>query len=98
MRLLNRVLIGILITLILMGSGGYSFGNILGRSTCNGTTEVVVSTPYVTALSNIFLTEQIPGGTPSGVVYVSSRVAGVSFGFKCAAADTSTVAYMIVEP
>ena len=70
----------------------------MGTLVLNGTTEVTVSTTKVTANSRIFLTTQVPGGTPLGVSYVSSRSAGVSFGVKGAATDTSTVAWLIVEP
>jgi len=70
----------------------------MGTLTLNGTTGVVVSTSAVTATSRIFLTTQAPGGTPSGVHYVDSRSAGVSFTVKSVASDTSTVAWMLVEP
>jgi hypothetical protein len=69
-----------------------------GRAACNGATEVTVTTTQVTATSNIFLTGNVTGGTPLGVAYVSARSAGVSFGFKCAATDTSTVAWLMVQP
>lgn len=70
----------------------------MGTLTLNGTTPVPVPTAAVTAKSRIFLTVQAPGGTPSGVAYVSSRTPGVSFSVKGAAGDTSTVAWLIVEP
>lgn len=70
----------------------------MGTLTLNGATEVTVNTTKVTANSRIFLTVQAPGGTPAGVAYVSSRSAGTSFGVKGIAADTSTVAWLIVEP
>lgn len=70
----------------------------MGTGTLNGTTAVVVSTTKVTATSRIFLSIQAPGGTPSGTIYVSARTAGTSFSVKSAAADTSTFAWMIVEP
>ncbi|MFG3018142.1 hypothetical protein ACGFZQ_06250 [Streptomyces sp. NPDC048254] len=38
------------------------------------------------------------GGAPAGVAYVSGRTAGTSFTVKGAAGDTSTVAWLIVEP
>ncbi|MCW2872671.1 MAG: Pectate lyase superfamily protein, partial [Streptomyces oryziradicis] len=52
----------------------------------------------VTTASRIFLTVQAPGGTPSGVAYVAGRTTGTSFTVKGAAGDTSTVAWLIVEP
>jgi hypothetical protein len=70
----------------------------MGRGTFNGATEVTIATTAVTANSNIFVFAQVPHGTPSGVGYVSSRSAGVSFGVKSAASDTSDFAWMIVEP
>ncbi|MBO4252996.1 hypothetical protein [Streptomyces griseorubiginosus] len=48
--------------------------------------------------SRIFLTVQAPGGTPAGVAYVAGRNAGASFTVKGVAGDTSTVAWLIVEP
>lgn len=70
----------------------------MGTGTLNGTTEVTISTTKVTASSRIFLSTNTPGGVPLGVLYVSSRSVGVSFGVKGAATDTSTFAWMIVEP
>jgi len=70
----------------------------MGTLTLNGTTEVTVATTAVTANSRIFLSVQEPGGTPAGACYVSSRVAGTSFGVKGVALDTSIVAWLIVEP
>lgn len=61
---------------------------------------VVVSTTAVTATSRIFLTGQSLGtvAVPSGYG-VSARVAGTSFTILASApTDTSTVAWMIVEP
>jgi hypothetical protein len=50
------------------------------------------------ALKRIFLTSQSDGGTP-GWVRVSARVASTSFTITSSdAADTSTVAYLMVEP
>lgn len=71
---------------------------VVGTAVCNGNTEVTVTNSNVTANTIILLTEQATGGTPLGVTYVSARTAGTSFGFKCAATDTSTVGYMLVEP
>lgn len=71
----------------------------MGTVTMNGITEVIVSTTAVTATSRIFLT--VNGGTLTnvGVPYVSSRVAATSFGVKSLTAlDSSTVAWIIVEP
>lgn len=69
----------------------------MGTLVLTGATPVVVSTTAVTATSRIFLTTNIPGGTPAWA-YVSTRTAGTSFTVQGVALDTSTVAWMIVEP
>lgn len=59
---------------------------------------VVVANTSVTANSRIFLTTQAPGGTV-GAPYVSARTAGTSFTITSTSnTDTSTVAYLIMEP
>ncbi|MFC8514236.1 glycosyl hydrolase family 28-related protein [Streptomyces sp. NPDC057257] len=70
----------------------------MGTLTLNGASAVLVATTAVTATSRIFLTVQAPGGTPAGVAYVAGRTAGTSFTVKGVAGDTSTVAWLIVEP
>lgn len=70
----------------------------MGTGVLNGTTEVTIATTKVTANSRIFFSIQTPGGTPLGVIFVNSRIPGVSFGVKGAALDTSTFAWLIVEP
>lgn len=80
------------------GKVGCRSGVTCGTSTCNGTTEVTVTTASVGTGTIILLTEQATGGTPLGVTYVSSRSAGTSFGFKCAATDTSTIGWSLLEP
>ena len=70
----------------------------MGTAVLNGSTEVTVPTTAVTASSRVFLTVNAPGGTV-GAPYVSSRSAGASFGIRSTnAADTSTVAWLIIEP
>lgn len=59
---------------------------------------VVVPTTAVTANTRVFVSAQAAGGTP-GVVAVSARAAGASFTLTSSnAADTSTVAWLLVEP
>jgi hypothetical protein len=59
---------------------------------------VTVSDASITANSRILLTANVPGGTP-GWLHVSARSAGVSFTITSSSgADTSTVAYFILEP
>ncbi|KUO12092.1 right-handed parallel beta-helix repeat-containing protein [Streptomyces sp. DSM 15324] len=70
----------------------------MGTVTLAGTTPVTVPTTAVTAASRIFLTVQSPAGTPSGVAYVAFRTPGTSFSVKGMPGDTSTVAWLIMEP
>lgn len=70
----------------------------VGTATLNGTTGVVVATTMVTASSIIMLTQQSPGGTQSGIAYVTARTAGTSFTIASVAGDTSTVGWQIIEP
>jgi pectate lyase-like protein len=70
----------------------------MGVATLNGTTAVTIANTSVTVASRIQLTIQAPGGTP-GSPYVFTRTAGTSFQIKStSASDTSTVAWMLVEP
>jgi hypothetical protein len=58
----------------------------------------VVANKTVMATSRIFLTSNADGGTP-GFLRVSTRVVGVSFTITSSSnTDTSTVAWMVVEP
>jgi hypothetical protein len=70
----------------------------MGTFTLAGSTGYTVATTAVTANSRIFLTIQAPGGTPGGIAFVSGRTAGTSFTVKGASGDSSTVAWLIVEP
>jgi len=59
---------------------------------------VTVSTTAVTANTRIFLTAQATGGT-AGALRISARTAGTSFTItSTSGTDTSTVAWMLVEP
>lgn len=69
----------------------------MGTLTLNGATPVVVSNTSVTANTRIFLTHNTPGGTPA-FCWVSARSASTSFSVTGTASDTSTVAYVLVEP
>lgn len=69
----------------------------MGRATLTAGT-ATVNTTAVTASSEVFLTCQVPGGTV-GFLRVSARTAGTSFTITSSSgSDTSTVAWMIVEP
>lgn len=70
----------------------------MGTATANGTTEVTVNTTTVTSSSRIFIFCESGCSGVSGSYYVSARTAGTSFGFKAAATDTGTVAWIIFEP
>lgn len=69
----------------------------MGTLALNGATPVVVATSAVKANSRIFLTHNTPGGTPA-FAWVSARSAGVSFSVTGTALDTSTVAWLIINP
>ena len=57
-----------------------------------------VSTTVVSSNSRIFVTSQADGGTP-GWLRISARVAATSFTITSSdGADTSTVAWLIIEP
>lgn len=69
----------------------------MGTATLVGGTVTVANTS-VTANSRIFLTSQADGGTP-GFLRVSTRTPGTNFTITSGSgADTSTVAYLIIEP
>jgi len=68
-----------------------------GTGVSNGTSAVTISTTAVTANSLIFIGYNTPAGTPAPV-YVSAVTPGTSFQTKSSASDTSTFAWMIVEP
>jgi len=85
-----------------LSTGGLRLAEITngkaGVATLVSGTATVTNTG-ITANSRIYLTVQAPGGTV-GTPYVSARTAGTSFTITstAGASDTSTVAYMIVEP
>lgn len=68
-----------------------------GRVALVGGSATVANTS-VTATTEIQVTSQVDGGTP-GWLRVSARVAGTSFTITSSSGtDTSTVAYLLVEP
>jgi hypothetical protein len=69
----------------------------MGTLVLTGATPVVVANTSVSALTRILLTTNTPGGTP-GFCWVSARTAGTSFSVTGTAGDTSTVAYLLIEP
>lgn len=59
---------------------------------------LLVANTVVDNNSRIFLTCQVPGGTP-GALRVDSRVSNVSFTVKSSSGtDTSTFAYLVIQP
>jgi hypothetical protein len=71
----------------------------MGTVTMNSINAVTVATTAVTTTSRIFLTIQTPAGATIGMPYVFTRTAGTSFQVKSlGTADTSVVAWMIVDP
>jgi parallel beta-helix repeat protein len=75
---------------------GYSSTTTMGLATLVAGT-ATVTTAAVTANSRIFLTKN--SGTSTGALRVSARTAGTSFVITSSdAADTSTVAWQIIEP
>ena len=73
------------------GSNAY-----MGTAAVNGVTAVTVATTAITANSRIFMTINVPGGTP-GAPYVFSQSAATNFVIKSQASDTSTVAWLIIN-
>lgn len=70
----------------------------MGLSAAMTAGSIVISNTLVTANSRIFLTINVPGGTP-GAVYVSARNAGTDFTItSTSGTDTSYVAWEIKEP
>lgn len=86
-----------------IGSAGGGIAIAEGTNARMGTVALTagaatVANTSVTANSRIFLTSQVDGGTP-GWLRVSARTAGTSFTITSSSGtDTSTVAYLIVEP
>lgn len=73
------------------GSNAY-----MGTVAVNGVTAVTVATTAISANSRIFMTINVPGGTP-GSPYVFSQSAATNFVIKSQAADSSTVAWLIIN-
>lgn len=69
----------------------------IGTFVANGTTQVVITDPNVTANSAIVITLKTVGGTVSpSVPYIDTITAGTGFTTKATAADTSTYNYLIM--
>lgn len=63
--------------------------------TANGTSEVTVTDPSVTAKSVIVIGLNTVGGTPNNV-YLFSQTPGVGFSIKSAASNTSIYNYVVL--
>lgn len=69
----------------------------MGTFTANGTTQVVITEPTVTANSSIVITLKTVGGTVSpSVPYIDTITAGTGFTTKGTASDTSIYNYLVV--
>lgn len=85
-----------------IGTAGGGMATVEGANARSGTAvlvagTVVVSNTSVTANSRIFLTCQVPGGTP-GFLRISARTAATSFTIlSSSGTDTSTVAWWMEE-
>lgn len=68
-----------------------------GTFTANGTSQVVITEPTVTANSAIIITLKTVGGTVSpSVPYIDTITAGTGFTTKATAADTSVYNYWVI--
>lgn len=69
----------------------------MGTFVANGTTQVVITEPMVTANSSIVITLKTVGGTVSpSVPYIDTITAGTGFTTKATASDTSTYNYVVM--
>lgn len=68
-----------------------------GTAVLNGLSVVNISCPGITANSLIYTSLLVGGGT-LGVVVISSRTPGVGFGVTSVLLNTSTIAWMVLEP
>lgn len=81
-----------------VGANGVSISRIRHGTVALTAGTVTVADVNVTATSRILLTSQTDGGTP-GWLRVSARSVGVSFTITSSSGtDTSTVAWVIIEP
>lgn len=68
-----------------------------GTAVLNGISTVNVACTAVTANSLIFTNTLVVGGV-LGVVAISSRTPGVGFAVSSIALNTSTIAWLVIEP
>jgi hypothetical protein len=73
------------------------FAPTRGTAVLNGLSVVNVPCPTITANSLIFTNLLVGAGT-LGVVVISSRTPGVGFGVTSVLLNTSTIAWMVIEP
>lgn len=68
-----------------------------GTFTANGTTQVVITEPNITATSTVIITLKTVGGTVSpSVPYIDTITVGTGFTTKATAADTSVYNYLVI--
>ena len=64
--------------------------SIVGQITANGSTEVTISVPNLSADSVVIASLNTVGGTPAGAPYISTKDTSTdTVGFKAAVGDTS---------
>ncbi len=68
----------------------------LGTFVCNGSTNVTVVEPLITANSSIVVTLKTIGGTVGAVPAVKTITPGTGFAIAGTAADTSTYNYLVI--
>jgi hypothetical protein len=69
----------------------------MGTAVLTGATPVVISNTTVTANTYVFMSIQSVGGTVTTPSFVTALSPGVSFSIAAGAADTSTVAWLLIE-
>lgn len=97
-RLVDETLVQV-ISGVPQGTGTLKLQNrqTQGTFAANGTSQVVITEPTVTANSLITITLKTVGGTVSpSVPYIDTITVGTGFTTKATASDTSTYNYLVV--
>lgn len=97
-RLVDETLVTV-ISGVPVGTGTLKMQNrqTQGTFTANGTTQVVITEPTVTANSLIIITLKTVGGTVSpSVPYIDTITVGTGFTTKGTASDTSVYNYLVI--
>lgn len=79
------------------GATAQSHFQWLGTFTANGTTDVTVVEPNVTANSVVIITVKTPAGSPASYQpYIDTITPGTGFTVKSVASDTSVYNYLVI--